>query len=162
MHSPAPRRSPAALILAAIALAVTLVLPTGASAGKVIRIDPNPDPLAPSGQVPEVLFEVSGLTKGRDYLLYADLERGKPDGTCETSVGNGLAYQRAERSRLVWDTRPGYFVEEPELYAGDYASFAPCKGTYEGKLEIKGSSGGKTLKRFTVTVPKLELRYLSR
>ena len=42
------------------------------SAGKLIRIDANADPLAPSGQTPVVLFHVTGLTKGRQYRLYAD------------------------------------------------------------------------------------------
>jgi hypothetical protein len=150
------------LLLAAAALAAALALPAGASAGKLIRIDPNADTLAPSGQTPVVLFHVTGLTKGRQYLLYADLESGQRDGVCDTSLGNGLAFQRARRSSLDWDTRPGYFVKQPKLFETDYRSFAPCKGTYQGRLKVKERFGVKTLLRFRVTVPKLEMRYIRR
>jgi hypothetical protein len=150
------------LLLAAGVLVAALAVPAGANAGKIIRIQPSADPLAPSGQTPMVLFHVTGLTKGRRYLLYADRERGSGDGACDASLGNGLAFKRAKRSSLDWDTRPGYFVEQPTLYASDYPAYAPCKGTYSGKLKVKRRFGVKTLVRFRVTVPKLEMRYLRR
>jgi hypothetical protein len=150
------------LLLAAGALVAALALPAGASAGKIIRIDANADPLAPSGQTPVVLFHVTGLTKGRQYRLYADLERGQRDGVCDTSLGNGLVFYRARRSSLNWDTRPGYFVRQPELYEFDYRSFAPCRGTYKGYLKVKDRFGETTLSRFRLSVPKLEMRYLRR
>jgi len=150
------------LLLAAGALVAALALPAGASAGKIIRIDANADPLAPSGQTPVVLFHVTGLTKGRQYRLYADLERGQRDGVCDTSLGNGLVFYRARRSSLNWDTRPGYFVRQPELFELDYRSFAPCRGTYKGYLKLKGRFGETTLSRFRLSVPKLEMRYLRR
>ena len=148
--------------VATCALAAALALPAGASAGKLVRIEPSADPLAPSGQTPVVLFHVTGLTKGRSYRLYADQVRGESDGVCDKSQANGLLLQRARSSSLDWDTRPGYFVRQPELYASDYPSFAPCKGTYKGRLEVKTRSGLTTLVRFKVTVPALELRYIRR
>jgi hypothetical protein len=159
---PTKTKSRLTLLLAAAALVAALALPAGASAGKLIRIDANADPLAPTGKTPAVLFHVTGLTKGRQYRLYADLERGQRDGVCDTSLGNGLVFYRARRSSLDWDTRPGYFVRQPELYEFDYPSFAPCKGTYKGYLKLKGRSGETTLLRFRLSVPKLEMRYIRR
>jgi hypothetical protein len=149
------------LLFAAGALAAALAVPASASA-KLIRIDPHADPLAPSGQTPEVLFHVTGLTKGRSYLLYADQTSGPSDGVCDTTVGNGSAFQRASSSKLDWDTRPDYFVENPESFASDYPSFAPCKGTYKGRLAVKKRHGTKTLLRFRLTVPGLKIRYIRR
>jgi hypothetical protein len=161
---PRPKRtmSRLMLLLTAGALATALALPAGASAGKLIRIDSHADPLAPSGQTPEVLFHVTGLTKGQSYLLYADQTSGPNDGVCDTSLGNGSTFQRASSSELDWDTRPDYFVEQPELFGSDYPSFAPCKGAYKGRLAVKRRSGTKTLLRFRITVPNLKIRYIRR
>jgi hypothetical protein len=150
------------LLLAVGALAAALALPAAASAGKLIRISPSPDPLAPTGKTPAVLFKVTGLTIGKRYLLSADLEGAGRDGVCDPYLGNGLAFKRAREISLVWDTRPSYFVKQPELYGFDYPSFAPCRGTYKGYLKVKQRYGTRTLASFRVNVPKLEMRYLRR
>jgi hypothetical protein len=164
-------KSPVMLLLAAGAVAAAMAMPAAASAGKLVRIDPHADPLAPTGNTPVVLFHVTGLTKGRQYVLHASQVSGQaprrqgpdgPESVCSPVLGNGSRFVRARSHSLDWDTRPGYFVKQPELYEFDYPAFAPCTGAYKGRLAVKARYGTKTLVRFRITVPQLEMRYFRR
>ena len=62
-------RTPRRLIGLLAAVALLAALPSAASA--LPRLDTKPDPAAPAGKPPKVVFTLSGITKGQEATASA-------------------------------------------------------------------------------------------
>jgi hypothetical protein len=151
-----PRHTLHRLIGLLAAVALLAALPAAASA--LPRLDTKPDPAAPAGKSPKVIFTLSGITKGKRYRVSAKQVSGQNPLTeegyplvCLSFIGR-LDYQRAPATRFT--LKPSY-----ETY--ELKSNAICPGTYKGKAEMdRGNRPSKTVLTFTLSMPSMKLTHV--
>jgi hypothetical protein len=141
------------------AFALLAALPAVASAG--LRLETKPDPAAPAGKAPKVIFTLFGTAKGRYYKVSATQvsgqnplnEQGYPV-ICKSVVGRPLHYQRSAGGKLVLKADPSSY---------ELGSNASCRGTYKGKVELKQAGGRppKVLMTFRLGMPSMRLTHVS-
>ena len=140
------------------ALVVLGLVPAAASAA--LRIDTLPDPDAPAGVAPKVVFALSGLVKGQHYRVTADQvsgqnplnEQGYPV-ICSPLVGR-LVYEKAPTTRILLKPSPATY---------ELKSNTICTGTYRGRVEQRRTGGRppKVLATFTLGMPSMRLTHVS-
>ena len=151
------RRTPRHLIGLFAAVALLAALPAAASA--LPRLDTKPDPAAPAGKPPKVVFTLSGITKGQKYSVSATQvsgqnplnEQGYPI-VCSSIVGRPLIYERAPATKFTLKPSPATY----ELKSNN-----TCAGTYKGKAVMdRGSRPDKVILTFRLSMPSMRLTHV--
>jgi len=151
-----PRHTVRRLTASLASLALLAALPAAASA--LPGLTTKPDPQAPAGKSPKVIFTLSGITKGKRSRVSAKQisgqnplnEQGYPV-VCKNFIGR-LDYQRATAAKFT--LKPSY-----ETY--ELKSNAICPGTYKGKAELdRGNRPSGTVLTFTLLMPSMRLTHV--
>jgi hypothetical protein len=124
----------------------------------------KPDPLAPQGRTPKVLFSLDHAVKGREYRLMAKQVRGqqaRPGGprdtpVCTPALGSTTPVKALFNGRLPFDRTPFDLSEASDGYA--VIAGEPCTGVYEGSVEELG----KRSIDFVLSVPEMTVDVVAR
>jgi hypothetical protein len=150
-------RTPRCLIGLLAAVALLAALPAAASA--LPRITTKPDPAAPAGKPPKVVFTLSGIVKGKSYSVSASQvsgqnglnEQGYPI-VCSSVVGRSLIYERAPATKFTLKPSPATY----ELKSNN-----ECAGTYKGRAVMKRAGNSpKVILTFTLLMPSMRLTHV--